>query len=139
LIETIKEAKYLYEQVKGRESMQKSWKDKKKDKSDQRRKGFKPPFNKNNPNTNQQEPSTKSESKKEDSLGKKGRPPIHCCGCKENHLYKDFPHIGDKTKTMQNIQEAIIVEDMGRIYTTLEDRQAEYQSNMIEVEGKIIN
>jgi hypothetical protein len=40
---------------------------------------------------------------------------------------------------MQNIQEAIIVEDMGRIYTTLEDRQAEYQSNMIEVEGKIIN
>jgi len=129
----------LYEEVKRRESMQKSWKDKKKDKSDQRRKGFKPPFNKNNPNTNQQEPSTKSESKKEDSLGKKGRPPIQCCGCKENHLNKDFSHIGDKTKTMQNIQEAIIVEDMGRIYTTLEYRQAEYQSNMIEVEGKIIN
>jgi hypothetical protein len=28
---------------------------------------------------------------------------------------------------------------MGRIYATLNDRQAEYQSNMIEVEGKIIN
>jgi hypothetical protein len=26
-----------------------------------------------------------------------------------------------------------------RIYATLEDRQAEYQSNMIEVEGNIIN
>jgi hypothetical protein len=31
------------------------WKDKKKDKYDQRRKGFKPPFNRNNPNKNQQE------------------------------------------------------------------------------------
>jgi hypothetical protein len=31
------------------------------------------------------------------------------------------------------------VEDMGNIYAALEDRQAEYQSNMIEVEGKIIN
>jgi hypothetical protein len=42
-------------------------------------------------------------------------------------------------KTMHNIQEATTVEDMGRIYAALEDRQAEYQSNMIEVEGKIIN
>jgi hypothetical protein len=36
-------------------------------------------------------------------------------------------------------QEATIAEDMGRIYASLDDRQAEYQSNMIEVEGKIIN
>jgi hypothetical protein len=28
---------------------------------------------------------------------------------------------------------------MGRIYATLDDRQVEYHSNMIEVEGKIIN
>ena len=28
---------------------------------------------------------------------------------------------------------------MGRIYAILDDQQAEYQSNMIEVEGKIIN
>jgi hypothetical protein len=40
---------------------------------------------------------------------------------------------------MHNIQEATTVEDMGRIYASLNDRQAEYQSNMIEVEGKIIN
>jgi predicted aspartyl protease len=48
-----------------------------------------------------------------------------------------------KMKTMHNIQEATTVEDMGRniprIYAALEDRQAEHQSNMIEVEGKIIN
>jgi hypothetical protein len=40
---------------------------------------------------------------------------------------------------MNNIQEVTIVEDMGRIYATLEYQQEEYQSNMIEVEGKIIN
>jgi hypothetical protein len=36
--------KYLYDQNKGREIFQKSWKDKKKEKLDQRKKGFKPPF-----------------------------------------------------------------------------------------------
>jgi hypothetical protein len=40
---------------------------------------------------------------------------------------------------MHNIQKTKTMEDMGRIYATLENRQAEYQSNMIEVEGKIIN
>jgi hypothetical protein len=54
-------------------------------------------------------------------------------------MYKDFPHRKDKVKTMHNIQEATTIEDMGRIYVSLDDRQAEYQSNMIEVEGKIIN
>jgi hypothetical protein len=54
-------------------------------------------------------------------------------------MYKDFSHRKDKVKTMHNIQEATIIEYMQRIYATLDDRQAEYQSNMIEVEGKIIN
>jgi len=54
-------------------------------------------------------------------------------------MYKDFPHRKDRVKTVKNIQEATAVEDMGRIYVALEDRQVEYQSNMIEVEGKIIN
>jgi hypothetical protein len=52
LTETIRKDKYLYEQGKGRESLQKYWKDKKKEKSDQRKKGFKPPFNRNSPNKN---------------------------------------------------------------------------------------
>jgi hypothetical protein len=42
-------------------------------------------------------------------------------------------------KNVHNIQEAIIVEYMGRIYAALDDGQEEHQSNMIEVEGKIIN
>jgi hypothetical protein len=54
LIETIRKAKYMYDQGHGRESLQKYWKDKMKEKSDQRRKGFKPPFNRNEPNRNHQ-------------------------------------------------------------------------------------
>jgi hypothetical protein len=63
-------AKYLYEQGQGRESLQKSWKDKKNAKSDKRRKGFKPPFNRNEPNINHQYHYAKGYFKKEYSLGK---------------------------------------------------------------------
>jgi hypothetical protein len=121
LTEAIETAKYMYEQGHGRESLQKSWKDKKKDKFNQKRKGFKPPFDRNEPNRNHQDQYAKGESKKEDSLGKRGRPPIQCWGCKEDHLYKDFPHIKDRVKTMHNVQEATTVEDMERIYAALDD------------------
>jgi hypothetical protein len=43
--------------------------------------------------------------------------------------------------TMHNIKKEEIVEDVGkimpRIYVALDNRQADYQFNMIEVEGKI--
>jgi hypothetical protein len=132
LIEAIRKDKYPYDQGKGRESLQNSWKDKKKEKFDQRGKGFKPPININIPNTNQQDHPAKNESKREDSLGKMGRPPIKCWGCKEDHMYKDFPHREDKMRTLHNIQEVVKVEYVGRniprIYVALEDRQVEYQS-----------
>jgi hypothetical protein len=54
-------------------------------------------------------------------------------------MYKDFPCRKDRVKTVHNFQEATTVEDMGRIYAALDDRQVEYLSNMIEVEGKIRN
>jgi hypothetical protein len=91
------------------------------------------------PNKNQQDRYAKDDSNKEDSLGKRGRPTIQCWGCKEDHLYKDFPHRKDRVKIVHNIQDTTINKDMGRIYATLDDRQVEYQSNMIEVEGMIIN
>jgi hypothetical protein len=78
LTEAIRKAKYLYEQGRGRESLQESRKDERKEKSDQMRKGFKPPFNRNEPNRNHQDQYAKGESKKEDSLGKRGIPPIQC-------------------------------------------------------------
>jgi hypothetical protein len=139
LTEAINKDKYMYEQGQGRQSLQKSWKDKKNEKSDQRRKGFKPSFNRNETNRNHQYQYAKGDSKKEYSLGKRGRPQIQCWGCKEDHMYKDFPHRKDRVKTVHHIQEDTTVEYMGRIYAVLNDRQEEYQSNMIEVEGKIIN
>jgi hypothetical protein len=142
LTETIRKDKYLQEKEKGRENLHKYWKDKNKEKYDQRRKGFKHPFNRNNHSKNQQDQSTKNESKRKDSLGKRGIPPIKCLGCKEDHMYKYFTHREDKMNTMHNIQEDTTIEYMGisipRIYATLEDQQ-EHQSHMIKVEGKIIN
>ena len=46
-------------------------------------------------------------------------------------------------RNIHNIQEDKIVEDMGRkmskIYVALDNKQVEYQSSVIEVEGKIDN
>jgi hypothetical protein len=68
---------------------------------------------------------------------------VQCWGCGGNHLYKDCPHKGERMRTIHNIQEAETVGDMGgsmpRIYATLDNKHAEYQSPMIEVEGKIDN
>jgi hypothetical protein len=137
--EAIRKAKYMYEKGHGRESLQKSWKENKNGTSDKKRKAFKPSFNRNEPNRSRQDQYAKRDFKKDDSLGKRGRPPIQCWGCKEDHMYKDFPHRKDRVKTVHNIQEATIVKDMGRIYAALDDQKIEYQSNIIEVEGKIIH
>jgi hypothetical protein len=49
LEDTIRRDKFLYDQQKSRTTFQKSWEDKNKFKMDQRKKGTKPPFFKNNP------------------------------------------------------------------------------------------
>jgi hypothetical protein len=36
-------------------------------------------------------------------------------------MYKEFPQRKDRVKTIDNIQEATTVEDMGRIYASLDD------------------
>ena len=84
-------AKYLYEKGKGRESMEKYWKDRKKEKSDQRRKGFKPPFNKIIPNKIHHDRYAKDESKREDSLGKKGKTTNPMLGMQRRSLVQGFP------------------------------------------------
>jgi hypothetical protein len=63
LTEAIMKAKYLYEKGQGRESLQKSWKEKKNEKSYKRRKGLKPPFNRNEPNRNHQDQYAKGDFK----------------------------------------------------------------------------
>jgi hypothetical protein len=144
LEEAIRREKHLYEQSRGRPVFQKSWNDKMKGKKDQRKKGFKPPFFKNNSQENQQGQSTQNEHKTADSFGKRPRKqPVQCWGCEGNHLYRDFPHKGERMRIVHNIQEDEIVEYMGgnmpRIYAALDNKQEKYQSPMIEVEGKIDN
>jgi len=64
-------------------------------------------------------------------LGKRGRIPIKCWGCKEDHIHNFFPHRKNKMWAMQKIQEATtmayICINIPRIYASLEDRQVEHQ------------
>jgi predicted aspartyl protease len=144
LEESIRRARHIYEQNKGRTIFQKAWNDKMEVKKDHRHKGFKPPFFKNNYQANQQVQLAQNEHKTVETFGKMPRQqPVQCWGCEGNHLYRDYPHKGERMRTVHNIQEVETVDDMGgnmpRIYVALENKQAEYQSPMIEVKGKISN
>jgi hypothetical protein len=107
---------------------QKAWNDKMKGKKDQRKKGFKLPFFRNNSQANQQGQATQNEEKNAYSFGKRSRQqPIICWGCEGNNLYRDCPHKGEIMKTFHNIQGAEIVEYMGgsmlRIYEALDNKK----------------
>ena len=69
--------------------------------------------------------------------------PIQCWGCQGNHKYRDCPHKNGKARTVHTVQQDETVEDMGsrmpRIYAALDNKQAEFQSHMIEVEGMTSN
>jgi hypothetical protein len=71
------------------------------------------------------------------------KPPIQCWGCGGDHMYIDCPHKCEKVRIVHNVQQDDTVEDMGRnvprIYASLYNKQDEFQSHMIEVEGKINN
>ena len=58
-------------------------------------------------------------------------------------MYKYCPRRGDKMRIAHNIKHEETIEDVGRsmprIYAALDNRQADYQSHMIEVEGKFYN
>jgi hypothetical protein len=101
-------------------------------------------YNRTSTQENQQGWSTQNEHKTTDSFGKRSRKqPAQCWACEGNHLYRDYPHKGERVKTTHNIEEVETMEDMGgnmpRIYIALDNKQAYYQSPMIEVEGNIDN
>ena len=58
-------------------------------------------------------------------------------------MFRDCPHIGEKMRIVYNVQQVETMEYMGRnvprIYAGLDNKQAEYQSHMIEVEDMINN
>jgi hypothetical protein len=138
--ETIRSVKCLYEKQREEPTLWKAWEDKKKFKMDKRKKGTKPPFFRNSP---QGKPYFREPRKVEVGGQMPRPPPMECWGCKESHRYKYFPHKNDKVRVVHNVQQTKKVEDMGsrmpRIYATLDNKQDEYQSQMIEVECMINN
>ena len=58
-------------------------------------------------------------------------------------MFRDCPHVGEKGRIVHNVHQDETVEDMGRnvprIYAALDNKQDEFQSHMIEVEGMINN
>jgi hypothetical protein len=76
-----------------------------KGKKDQRKKGFKSPFFKNNSQENKQRKSTQNEHKTVDLFRKiPWKQPVQCWGCEGNHLYRDCLHKEERTRTIHNIQ-----------------------------------
>jgi hypothetical protein len=43
-------------------------------------------------------------------------PPIQCWGCKGDHMYRDFPHRGEKVRIVHNVQQVDTMGDMGKMY-----------------------
>jgi len=105
-----------------------------------RKKGIKPP---SFINKFYEQPATK-ESRMTKTIGKRPMQEyIQCWSCKGDHMYRDFPRRSERVKTPHNMQKDEIIEDVGRsvpkIYATLDKKKVKFQSNMIEVEGKINN
>ncbi len=105
---------------------------------DHRKKGNKTPFFRSNP---QGQPTSREPRTIEIGGQRSRQPPIQCWGCKEDHMFIDCPHRGEKLRIVHNAQQAKTVEDMDRnvprIYASLDKKKAEYHSHMIEVEGMI--
>ena len=66
---------------------------------------------------------------------------MKCWGHGEEHLLSNCPHKHENARTLHNAQDAttiiVVVRSIPRIYASLEDRQTDHQSSMVEVEGKI--
>ena len=131
----------MYEQSKGKRDFRRSWKDKKQDHQDQRKKGFKPPHFRGN--SFQQRQGVANDRKVPETEGIRKRQPIECWGCGGDHLQRFCPQQGKSTMAAHNIQEEDTVENaargMPRIYAALDYRQADHQSHMIEVERMIMH
>jgi len=105
----IRKAKHMYEKSKGKTNFRRSWKDKKHDNQNQRKKGFKPPPFRGS--SLQQRQGVTSEPKIPESDGRKKRQPIECWGCGGDHLQRFCPQRGKSTRTAFNIQEDDTVEN----------------------------
>jgi hypothetical protein len=62
-------------------------------------------------------------------------------GCEEPHLLRDFPHRKHDSKRVYNVHGASTINDVAksipRIYTMVENQQADHQASMVELKGII--
>jgi hypothetical protein len=69
--------------------------------------------------------------------------PLKCWGCGEEHLLRDCPHRQQNSRRVYKIQESTIVNDvarsMPRIYAPVDNKQADHQDLVVEMECMIAN
>ena len=123
--EVIRKDKYLYEKRKRKPDYQKAWKDKKNEKYDQRKKGFKPY---NFRNQRKQPTRVVGENTREPQQNKG---PLQCWKCGGPHMRRNCQLENENARPTYNIQEVETVGQVARviprIYATLEDCQEDHQ------------
>ena len=75
-------------------------------------------------------------------FGDNSHEPLRCWECGEPHLRRNCPClIATNIAIVHNLQKALTVGDMGislhQINATIDGRQDDHQSSMVEIEGKI--
>ena len=98
LEEAIRKAKYCYDQNKGKPDYHKAWKDKRNEKFDQRKKGFKPSNFQNQPSQDVIEPAR--------VMREKPKNPLKCWGCEGPHLCRNCPLENRNEGKVPSTQEA---------------------------------
>ena len=99
LEEAIRKAKYFYEKRKGKNDYHKTWKDKKNEKYDQGKKGFKPSNFRN-----QQKQPSQAEKQPTKVMGERprdpqqNRGPLQCWKCGGPHMRKNCPLENEKSR-----------------------------------------
>jgi hypothetical protein len=156
LEEAMRKANFSYEQNKNKNQNVNNWKDKKHNKFEQKGKGTKF-YNKNFGNNQRgyqgnnykgNKPYNQSGNKEKEPVtfynkNTTQREPLKCWECGDPHYYKDCPLRKKTNNNLHIVREASTVDEIARnipkISATLENRQADHQTSMVEVEGMLNN
>jgi hypothetical protein len=155
LEDTIQKARYCYEQFKNKTKPHEDWK--KKSSSGFKKKGFKPSrcksygkgskmslptksvYQQNFPSQSGNKPFGAASGKTNNTK----REPLKCWSCAKEHLLRDCPYRQQNNRRVYNVQEATTVNNVPRsmpqIYAALDNRQADHQASVVEMEGMIVN
>ena len=153
LDEALRKADCAMSSTKMRNDSFRTWKDRKPERFSQQKRGSRPSPHKNTQRNTPGGPYTKSgpplpKYAKPASLGVKGtegtpKGPLTCWECDGPHLKRFCPRLTGASNTLHSIHEASTVGDIGRSYhcinAALEDRQADHQSTIVEIEGIVFN